>query len=149
MIERSCSTKSTSSKDPAAGSRRIRLHCYRFCHIVSTKIPTDAARSSGSTTPAISVLRAEIVSGNPPTSPVSPPGSAEFFEHCAPSGNGMPTILFGGGKYTRNIHHRARRHATAANPFFSTRRQELQRGAPAGRFSPRCHLLTKLLVTFK
>jgi len=85
MTERSCSTKSTSSKDPAAGSRRIPLHCYRFCRIVPTKIPTDAARGSGSTTPAIRVPRAKIVSGNPLTSPVSAPGSAEFFEHCAPS----------------------------------------------------------------
>ena len=40
------------------------------------------------------------------------------------------------------------RHATAANPFFSTKDKSF-REAPAGRFSPRSHLLTRFGVTFR
>ena len=39
-------------------------------------------------------------------------------------------------------------HATASSPFFSTSDNSLSE-APEGRFSPRSHLLTKLLVTFR
>jgi transposase len=39
-------------------------------------------------------------------------------------------------------------HATAASPFFSTSDSSLSE-APEGFFSPRSHLLTKLLVTFR
>jgi len=39
-------------------------------------------------------------------------------------------------------------YATVASPFFSTSESSLSE-APEGRFSPRSHLLTKLLVTFR
>ncbi len=41
-----------------------------------------------------------------------------------------------------------RDHATASSPFFSISDNNL-REAPDGRFSPRSHLLTRLLVTFR
>jgi len=41
-----------------------------------------------------------------------------------------------------------RDYATVASPFFSTSDSSLSE-APEGRFSPRSHLLTKLLVTFR
>lgn len=39
-------------------------------------------------------------------------------------------------------------HATASKPFFSTSDNSFS-DAPEGFFSPRSHLLTRLLVTFK
>ncbi len=39
-------------------------------------------------------------------------------------------------------------YATAASPFFSTSDSSLSE-APEGRFSPRSHLLTRLVVTFR
>ena len=39
-------------------------------------------------------------------------------------------------------------YATVASPFFSTSDSSLSE-APEGRFSPRSHLLTRLLVTFR
>src|ERR1700674_589000 len=39
-------------------------------------------------------------------------------------------------------------YATAASPFFSTKVSSLSE-APEGRFSPRSHLLTRLVVTFR
>jgi hypothetical protein len=39
-------------------------------------------------------------------------------------------------------------YATTASPFFSTSDNSLSEG-PEGRFSPRSHLLTRLLVTFR
>jgi hypothetical protein len=49
-----------------------------------------------------------------------------------------------GGKMVRILHD----YATVASPFFSTSDSSLSE-APEGRFSPRSHLLTKLLVTFR
>ena len=49
-----------------------------------------------------------------------------------------------GGKMVKILHD----YATVASPFFSTSDSSLSE-APEGRFSPRSHLLTKLLVTFR
>lgn len=75
---------------------------------------------------------------------------------CSGSISGEPCLkaskLAGEDRHSRRLRiafgHVRLDHATLARPFFSTSVSNLS-DAPDGRFSPRSHLLTKLVVTFR
>ena len=62
---------------------------------------------------------------------------------AAPPGPAQPPSSRLPGERNRRCYY-----ATVASPFFSTSDSSLS-DAPEGRFSPRSHLLTRLLVTFR
>lgn len=61
---------------------------------------------------------------------------------------GLTTVTVTVTVSTRDVSSGQPTYATAASPFFSTSDSSLSE-APDGRFSPRSHLLTRLLVTFR